>query len=474
MKKLHVLIVKSFAGPFLMTLFVTNFLLLMIWFWKYLEDLVGKGIDFIVIAELIGYASLNQIPLSLPLAILLSSIMTYGKLGETIELTAVKSLGISLWRAMMPLILAVITMSVMAFFFSNNVLPKANKKLKSLLRDVTRQKPELNIPEGVFYTGLDGYSMMIKKKYPDKTLNDIIIFENKVNSNRFITADSGRMELANGGELLVLTLLDGNAYDQESEKDKVKTKKSYPLIHNQFKENQIIFDLSKFQFTRSNRKRRRNANMMKNSELELAVDSVGRQITKRKNQLTFDLHRNFYFRVDSTLNYDTITAFHSEKLNEQTALLTNFPIAEQKQIVHHAIDLAKNTKNYIHGAASVLNNQKKIKRKYEVEWHRRYTLAYACFLLFFIGAPFGAIVKKGGLGAPTIISVFLFLTFHVLSIVGEKLAKGGTWEPAEGMWMAAWVLTPLGLFLTYKATTDSQLFNLYAYKKFFSKLFSKK
>ena len=468
MKKLHLLLLNTFSGPFFLTLFITNFLLLMIWFWKWLEDIVGKGIDFLVIAELVGYASLNQVPLSLPLAVLLSSIMAYGKLGETIELTAIKSLGISLWRAMFPLILVVVSFSYLAFVFSNNVLPASNKKLKALLSDITRQKPELSIPEGVFYNELEGYTIRLGKKYPDKTLNDIIIFENKQGSNRFITADSGRMETANQGDLLVLTLINGNAYDQEDESNKPAALKKFPLIQNQFDENQIIFDLTDFKFVRSeNENRSSDAKMLTNAQLDVVIDSMDVQMNKRRKQLVNDLNRNFYFREDSTLTYDSIVCYPFEKAN----LLENFDSLTRKQIIHHAADIAQNSKNYIHGAAMVLENQHKIQNKQKVEWHRKYTLSFACLLLFFIGAPFGAIVKKGGLGLPVIISVFIFLSFHVLSIVGEKLAKSGSWEAADGMWMAAFVLTPLGIFLTFKATSDSALFNIQAYKKFFVFIF---
>ena len=196
MKKLQLLLFKTFLGPFLLTLFITNFLLLMIWFWKWLEDIIGKGIEFEIIAELVGYAALNQVPLSLPLAILLSSIMTYGKLGETIELTAVKSLGISLWRAMYPLILFVFGVAIFAFVFSNNVLPYTNGKLKMLLNDISDKKPELSIPEGVFYKELQGYTIRIGKKYPDKTLKDVMIFENKENSkNGFVLAKPKKVSL---------------------------------------------------------------------------------------------------------------------------------------------------------------------------------------------------------------------------------------------------------------------------------------
>lgn len=442
----------------------------MIWFWKWLEDIVGKGIELSVIAELVGYASLNQVPLSLPLAILLSSIMTYGKLGETVELAAIKSLGISLWRAMFPLILLVTVLMGFAFIFSNNVLPQTNKNLKTLLFDVSHKKPQLSIPEGVFYNEIDDYSIRIGKKYPDKTLNDIIIFQNKEGNNRFITADSGRMELGNDGSLLVLTLLNGNAYDQEQESDKIKQEKSYPLVHNKFIENQLIFNLESFQFVRSDDKNYSNNSKMRNIiELQASMDSMDLQLDKRSDQLFNDLARSFYFASDSSIDFDTITAFSLE----QNLVINHFDSLKRKQIIHHAADIARNAKNYITSAGMVMRNQKKIKNRHQVEFHRKFTLSFACILLFFVGAPFGAIVKKGGLGAPVIISVFLFLSFHVLSIVGEKLAKSGSWEVYEGMWMASVVLLPLGIFLTYKATSDSALFNINAYKRFFLKIIGK-
>ena len=471
MKKLHLLILKTFAGPFLLTLFITNFLLLMIWFWKWLEDIVGKGIEFGIIAELVGYASLNQIPLSLPLAILLSSIMTYGKLGETVELTAIKSLGISLWRAMLPLIIVVLVLSTGAFFFSNNVLPKSNQNLKMLLHDISTKKPELSLPEGIFYHQLDGYTIRIGKKYKDKTLKDVIIFENQNNSNRFITADSGKMETANQDSLLVLTLINGNAYDQDSQTDKGLLEKTYPLVHNRFKENQIIFNLSSFQFVRTDEQiYSNNSKMQSVHELQNSVDSMHNQMNRRQDQLFDDLYRNFFFRVDSNLSFDTITPYPFKTAHILSEIEPQF----HQQIYTHAIDIARNAKNYIHSGSMVLENQNRIKNKYLVEYHRKFTLSFACLLLFFIGAPFGAIVKKGGLGAPVVISVFLFLSFHVLSIVGEKLAKNGSWEAFEGMWLAAVVLSPLGLFLTYKATSDSPLFNAHWYKKQFKKLVGRK
>lgn len=440
---------------------------MMIWFWKWLEDIIGKGLEFKIIAELVGYAALNQVPLSLPLAILLSSIMTYGKLGETVELTAIKSLGISLWRAMYPLIFLVSVVSFMAFIFSNNILPYTNGKLKALLSDITDKKPELSIPEGVFYKELQGYTIRIGKKYPDKTLKDVMIFENKDNSNRFMVADSGKMEIANTDSLLLLTLINGNAYDQEAEKDKINQQRSFPLVHNKFEKNQLIFNLAAFKFERSkNNKNTTDPKLRNVKELNHTIDSMAIQIKDRENLLVEELNTNFFFKKDSTINYDSLEAYKLDTLD----ILANLDSNQRIQVLRHAVDLAENAKNYVYSAEVVHSSQKKIATKSKIEWHRKFTLSFACLLLFFIGAPFGAIVKKGGLGVPVVISVFLFLTFHVLSIVGEKLSKSGSWDAFEGMWMASLVLTPLGLFLTFKATSDSALFSWPAYKKFFLRI----
>ena len=217
MKKLNLLLLKAFIGPFIATLFITNFLLLMIWFWKWLEDIVGKGLEISLILELVGYASLNQIPMSLPLAMLLSSIMTFGKLGETVELTALKALGVSMLRIMRPLIFITILFTFAAFYINDSVLPKTNTKLKNLLQDITSKKPELSIPEGVFYKGLEGYTIRVGKKNEDKSLKDILIFDNKSNADRFILADSGKILVANNGNTLVLHLFNGNAYEYQKE-----------------------------------------------------------------------------------------------------------------------------------------------------------------------------------------------------------------------------------------------------------------
>lgn len=436
---------------------------------KYLDDLVGKGLELIVIVKMMGLASLNELPYSLPLAMLLSSTMTYGKIGETVELTAMKSLGISLWRAMFPLIVFSVFVSFGAFYISNNLLPKSNAKLSSLLFDIRTQKPELLIPENVFYQDLGDYTIRIGKKHEDKTLSDIVIFDDSHKGRGgFISADSGRMELSADASKLILTLIDGNSYKEEVEKVRPGKKRSFPLVRNNFESNQLIFDLSGNEFEESDPdKRGKTSKRMTISELNVALDSTKKAQDSRKYQLLSDLHRKYYFRKDSTFQTDTLTA----KEYTGVSFLENVEEDKRLKVLKSAIDLALNAKNYISSAEIVTNNQNKIMSRQKIYWHKKFSLSFACILMFFIGAPFGAIVRKGGLGLPVVIGIFLFLFFHVTTTSMEKMAKKENIEPIIGMWMPYFILGPIGLFLTYKATTDSALFRIQAYKNFFKKLF---
>lgn len=461
MKKLHKLLLGTFLGPFLATLFITNFLLLMIWFWKYLEDIIGKGLDFLVVLELIGYASLNQIPMSLPLAMLLSSIMTFGKLGETVELTALRSLGVSMWRTMQPLILVAALFSVGAYYVNDNVLPVTNTKLKNLLRDITAKKPELSIPEGVFYKGLDGYTIRVGKKNPDKSLKNLIIFENKSNSDRFITADSGRLELSTDGEDLVLVLFNGTAYEYQQEDYKKSKYRRFPMIRNDFVQNQLVFSLNSFSFERTESNFDYDARLKNNAKIIQYADSLSENISLRKQRLVKELQRNFYLRPDTTfcndtLNYQNLALY---------ATMDSLSAGDKVKIYRHAADIAHNAQQTIYSAKVEVFNDDKFMVRHLIEYHKKIAFSVACLILFFVGAPFGAIVKKGGLGMPVVISAGVFVVYHVLSMIGEKLAKNGDWEVYKAVWMATVVMFPLGLFLMLRVI----LGNVLSFKNLWSK-----
>lgn len=471
MKKLHKLILLTFIGPFLATFVISNFLLLMIWMVKYLEDIIGKGLDTMVIVEMMARGSLNQIPFSLPLAMLLSSIMTYGKLGESIELTAMKSLGISLWRAMMPIFVFSLLSGVGAFFFTNNYLPYSNKKLKTLVRDIRFSKPELMIPQGVFYSQLKGYTIRIGKKNEDKSLKDVLIFDDsRTGKGGFIAADSGKLELSASGDFLILNLYNGNTYKPDKEAVKPGFQRRLPLVKNKFEYNRMMFDLSGFKFERSGPSKGRSTKEMPVAELKRGIDSLHNEISEEYERAFSRINNKYFFREDSTFITDTVTAipFHPDSLIAGVD-------SNRLNLLYKAVLLqVKNCQSsVIQGVESNVSNQHKFLAQHWTAYHKMFAVGVAVIIMFLIGAPFGAIVRKGGLGLPVVIGVVLFLFYYVLSTSLEKVARKGEFDPFLAGWLASFILAPIGLFLTYKAATDSALFRFEAYKKAILKLIGK-
>tara|TARA_B100001173_G_scaffold263603_1_gene237935 strand:+ start:5157 stop:6500 length:1344 start_codon:yes stop_codon:yes gene_type:complete len=442
----------------------------MIWMVKYLEDIIGKGLEFHIILEMIARGALNQIPFSLPLAILLSSTMTYGKLGENIELTAMKSLGVSLIKVMRPLFFFCILVVIGAFYFSNNYLPYSNKKLSSLVGDIRKSKPELLIPEGVFYSQLKGYTLRIGKKYKDKTIADVLIFDDSKNGQGgFIASDSGNLELSKSGKHLILNLIDGNTYKRDSEKIRPGKMRKLPFVRNHFDNNRIIFDLSSFKFEKSNPNNRGKS--FKNipvNEIILSRDSVELDRNESLNKFVERQHYKYYFRPDTTFLSDTLSSGNYDSLMYK---INNCDSLKRRIIFKTAKGQSAQAANRINNYSTTFNNQRKYASQHTTEINKRYSMAIACLVMFFIGAPFGAIVRKGGLGLPVVIGVILFLVYYVISTSMEKLCKKGDFNPVIGMWFAPIILTPIGIFLTYKASTDSALFRWEAYKKGIKRLF---
>ena len=425
--------------------------------WKYIEDLVGKGLDGTVIAELFLYASASLVSMSLPLAILLSSIMTFGNLGENYELVAMKSSGISLQRIMRPLVIFTILLGGMAFYFSNNVLPVANLKFKSLLYDVMHQKPAMDLKPGVFFKGIEGYVIRIKGKEKDgQTLNGVLIYDHKeMNGNtKVITAKKGKMYTSNDGRYLIFKLFDGINYDEQRGK-------SNPLVRSKFKEHTIHFDLSGFAFNRSDEELFKDHYQMLNiSQLVTSVDSLESIYDKRLSDYKSSMVRRLEIYKDST---------HYEKVyqpeNEELDLFSDIKAKQKVNLHTTAINLSRAAKTYAMSMGEELHSRRKRIARHEIEWHRKFTLSIACIVLFFIGAPMGAIIRKGGLGMPVVVSVIFFLLYHITSLTGEKIVKEGGTAVWIGMWMSTIVLAPIGAFLTYKSTRDSVLLNAVFYTK---------
>lgn len=435
--------------------------------WKYIDDLVGKGLDGAVIAELMFYTSANLVPLALPLAILVSSIMTFGNMAEHFELTAAKASGISLQRVMLPLLFTAIAISALAFVFSNHILPFTNLKMGSLLYDIRQQKPALAIREGVFYNGIEGYSIKIGDKDADgKTIRNVMIYDhtNGMGNRKLVMAESGKMETSADERFLILNLQNGSSYEELS--NNRKGVDSSPLMRNSFRSYTIRFDLSQFKLSRTNEDMFKGGHQMMNlSQLRLAVDSLGGEISKRESSNEKNLAYYFYMLRDTLpepIGSPVLTPVDS------------LPPFLATQVYETALNQARSVESVLLGMSEDMDSRLYQLAKYKVEWHRKLTLSVACFILFLIGAPLGAIIRKGGLGMPLVVSIIFFLAYHITSITGEKFAKEGIIEAWRGMWLSSLVLLPVGLFLIYKATTDSVIFERENYISFFRKLFRRK
>ena len=475
MKKLHIFIVKSYILPFILTFFVVLFILLMQFLWKYIDDLVGKGLEWYIIAELMLYTSASLVPMALPLAILLSSIMTFGNLGENYELVALKASGLSLQRIMSPLIITSIIISGLAFYFSNVILPVANLKMGALLWDVTQQKPALNIKPGVYYNGIEGYSIKVKGKDSDNhTLEEIIIHDHtsRMGSNKLIVAKRGEMKMTEDERTLILTLYDGHSYDN-LDPYPIKTNRKMPLRRLQFEEQTIRFDLNSFSLERTDEELFKDHQQMLNlSQLAAAEDTIISKMEKRQKMVYDGVGARYFYgkhpdqlkeKMGSTA--EAWTAIHL-KNDERSGIPFARNVKEDWYVIHTASNQARNVKSYVAVSMKDVQFKKYSIIGHRIEWHRKFTISIACLVLFFVGAPLGAIIRKGGLGMPVVMSVLFFLIYHVLSITGEKMAGEGVIEPYQGMWLATAVFVPIGIFLTYKSTTDSSLFDISTYLNF--------
>ncbi len=467
MKKLHILILRSFVGPFILTFFIAQFVLLMQFLWKYIDDLIGKGLDGFVIAELLFYTSANLVPLALPLAILVSSIMTFGNLAEHFEITACKAAGISLQKLMAPLFIVALLISATAFIFSNNVLPYTNLRMGSLLYDIRQQKPSLAIREGIFYGGIDGYSIKVGKKDRDgKTIHNVMIYDHSLGqgNRKIVVAESGKMESTPDQKYLKVNLINGSSYEEQS---KIRNGNDiHPLMRTNFKEYKISFDLSQFKLSRTNEDLFKSGQQMMNmNQLTFSIDSFQQKYVERQKESIKTLVPYFTFLRDSKNYLANINKVQPVNIMEK------YPIPGDAMAFENAMSQARTLQSYLTSIHEDLDSRRFQIAKYKVEWHRKLTLSIACFILFLIGAPLGAIIRKGGMGMPLVISIAFFLVYHVTSITGEKFAKEGIVSPFSGMWLSAMILLPVGLFLIYKATHDSAIFDSDVYKQFFKRLF---
>ncbi len=474
-------ILQSFLPLFVMTFCICLFIVLMQFLWRYIDDLVGKGLGVDVISELFFYAALTMVPMALPLAILLASLMIFGNLGENFELTAMKASGISLLRTMAPLIVLMVLIAAGAFFFQNNVLPIAQTKMYTLLYSVRQKSPELEIPEGVFYDQIPGYNLFIEHKNRDTgVLYDMMIYDvsRGFENSSIILADSGKMSFTADKTHLFLELWSGESF--ENLKDAATGMKNVPYRRETFdvKEIMVTFDSN---FNRMDEQGMRNQYVGKNmAELRATIDSVQQRVDslgmEYSNSLRETPHMNIMpYRISSDTTGTRIrTPNPSVKMARAMDIDSVFRGSSSGVGINYLqTALAKSQRNkqeYEYRSLTMADDTRTI-RRHSIELMKKFTLSFACIIFFFIGAPLGAIIRKGGLGTPLVISVFLFIFYYIIDNMGYKLARDGKWPVWQGMWLSAAVLLPLGIFFTYKAVNDSAVFNKDAYLNFFRRFF---
>jgi lipopolysaccharide export system permease protein len=453
-KKLDKLIIGAFIGPFIATFFITLFVLVLQFFWLYIDDVVGKGIDLLTIGRFISYVCATLVPLALPLAVLLSSIMTFGNLGETFELVAIKSAGISLLRFMQPLLFVSLLICGIAFLFNNYIIPVAQLKMQTLKYDIIVAKPAFDIKEGVFFDKIDGYVIKIGKKEADgSTIKSILIYEtNNGLQDDVIVAEKGKMTVT-PDYFLEFNLQNGWTYSESG--PHLTTNTDFTRVG--FKEYKKRFDLSSFKLNKTDDNQFKNSYQMLNiQQLGKTIDSLNKVSTGYKTKAEKDIAYYISFNKYLDSGWVNVKVPAPGKGISFTSLL---PDSARSNVIDRSISAVNSLKANQESSAIMYDNEQKDLRLHLIAWHDKITMSLACLVLFLIGAPLGSIIRKGGIGLPLVFAVIFFVIFFLLNSFGEKLSKQDVMTPFAGKWMATFVLLPIGFFFTYKALNDSQLFN---------------
>ncbi|OON67574.1 LptF/LptG family permease [Hymenobacter sp. CRA2] len=456
MKKLDKLILRAFFGPFLLTFAVVEFVFLTQTMMKYMDDLVGKDLGTGVILQLLMYFSVLIVPISLPLAVLLSSLMTYGNLGEHHELTAIKTSGVSLVRILRPIMVFSVLLAGFAFWFNNTIVPKANLEAYSLLWDVRQQKLALDIREGVFYNGIPGYTIKVNRKGGEngEKLYGVIIYDHNGSSGNMamVLADSGRMATRYNGQYLGLELFSGRKYvDQPSARDRTGA----GFLQQRFDRTDIVFSLASFAMDRTKKELfADNKIMLTLPQLHGFVDSVHTQLNKERKQLAVQMNPYFLYQ-----RFDTTGQTQARRTANWQVPANRLPAANAS-MAQSAANRARNMRAFLSSYSERLASTAREAGNYRIEVFRKYTQSVAILVMFLIGAPLGSIIKKGGLGVPVLVSILFFIIFYVVSIIGEKYGREAVMPVGLGMWMSNVVLLPAGLFFLYQARRDSSLFEV--------------
>ena len=438
----------------------------------YVDDLAGKGLNFKILAELLIQFTLSFVPTALPLAILLAALMTFGNMGEFSELTALKSAGISLMRIMRPLIVLIGVLVIISFLFSNYVLPYSNRQARLLLYDIRRKRPDINLQAGSFNNDIDGFSIKVTSKDPvTNRLDGIIIYDHRDKKGNIsvTTADSGYMKITPDETAMIMTLYNGKSFTEIEEKNVAPDHRKYPSRKDEFREQTVVISLSGFDLERSSDDLFRSTSWMLNlSQLSFYIDSMNNEYNVKYHQ-QYREFRDSKVYTGKNIMYDT-----DKKNPEKDTIIFNpeqlysgLRSYDKKIVVARALENAKEAASFLSMTSETMKMKIRFMKRYEVDWHKKLVLPFGCLVFFFIGAPLGAIVRKGGLGTPTVISIFFFVIWYVISMSAEKFVEENLISSFAGMWASSFILLPVGIFLAYKASHDSVIMNVDTYLQFF-------
>lgn len=465
-KKLDIFILKSFGLLFIGTFFICLFIFMMQFLWKYVDQMVGKGLEMSILAQFFFYSALTLVPVSLPLAVLLAALITFGNFGERFELLAMKAAGISLLKIMRPLIIFMVFVCCVSFFFQNVVGPKAQTKLWTLLYSMKQKSPEVDIPEGVFYDEIDGYNLYVKhKNRKTGVLYDVLIynFDKGFENAQIIKADSGRLEMTADKQHLYLHLYSGEQF--ENLKSQSMSQKNVPYRRESFLEKHAIIEFNS-DFNMMDEGLMSGSHASKNMQMlqadidsmRMHNDSVGRAYYQESMNGTFKAVASRLSRTDSL----KIEQAKAEDFNLDSLFNTS-TLSQKQKLINAAAARAESAANDWNFKSYNIKQTDQNLRRHIASWHQKLTLSVACLIFFFIGAPLGGIIRKGGLGMPVVVSVLIFIIYYIIDNTGYKMARDGKWIIWMGMWTSTAILAPLGAFLTYKSNNDSVVLNVDTY-----------
>ena len=460
MKSIHKLVLKSYLGPMILTFFIVMFVLMMNFVWRYIDELVGKGLSAGIIIELMSYAMANMIPMGLPLSMLLAAIMTMGSLGENYELLAMKSAGMSLVRITKPLIILVGFIAVGSFFIGNDLVPYANRKMYSIIYDIRQQKQTLEFQDGLFFNGIDNMSIRVGHQDPEThLLHDVLIYDNRSTKGDMntIVADSGYIRLSDDKRYLLVTLFHGETYEQTRNSQWFNKSN---LRHHTFDLQKQVIPMEGFAMGRSDANQFSNSQTKDISELQHDIDSLELKVNAATTS-SYEplLKEQIFVRDNSVLPQPDSLRVDKRGYGNLMAMdsIARLPVREKEEVWDNARTLAKNSRNMFAFDETTAKDALNQLYRSKVEWHKKISLPVSIIIFFLIGAPLGAIIRRGGLGLPVVVSIIFFVIYYIISLSGEKLAKEGSWDAVYGMWLSTFILTPIAVYLTYKATNDSSL-----------------